>query len=294
VVVVGGGNTAVDAARSARRTGASVTVLYRRSRKEMPAIQEEIDDMLDEGVKLIQLAAPERLERTDDEVLVNLVASRMVLGEPNSSGRRRPETIDHSEFNIPVDSLITAVSQAPMLKGFETLGHEGGWLLTDSHGHVDKDILAGGDTLSLGIAGNAIAQGRNAAEALHARLGGLQEMKAFTPSTSYVNSQQVNFDHKPNSPAVRSPKLAGDERVARAEAEVSSTITEEQFLTEVERCYSCGSCMGCGQCSMYCTLACYTRLEEVGPGMYFTLLRDACKECGKCIDVCPSGYLEAG
>ena len=109
-----------------------------------------------------------------------------------------------------------------------------------------------------------------------------------------IKSEQVNLDRKPDKPAVHVHKLPGDERVVNAQAEIADTITEDQFLTEVQRCFSCGSCMGCGQCSMFCTLACYTRLEEVGPGMYFTLLRDACKECGKCIEVCPSGFIEAG
>jgi NADPH-dependent glutamate synthase beta subunit-like oxidoreductase len=88
-LVIGGGNTAIDAARSARRTGAEVTVLYRRSREEMPASQAEIDDMLEEGVKLILLAAPVRLERADDGTLEKLVANRMSLGESDSSGRGR-------------------------------------------------------------------------------------------------------------------------------------------------------------------------------------------------------------
>jgi NADPH-dependent glutamate synthase beta subunit-like oxidoreductase/Pyruvate/2-oxoacid:ferredoxin oxidoreductase delta subunit len=293
VIVIGGGNTAIDAARSARRTGADVTVLYRRSREEMPAIQEEVEDMLEEGVKLILLAAPVRLERTDDGKLENLLASRMALGEPDLSGRRRPEMIEASEFSNPVDSLITAVSQAPALKGFEALKNDRGWLLTDSHGNVHEDILAGGDTLGLGIAGNAIVQGRNAAEALHTRLRGKQDTTVPISVRSSIGPEQVNFDHKPPSPAVKSPRLPGDERVAKGEAEVAGTISESQFLQEVERCFSCGSCMGCEQCSMYCTLACHTKLEEVGPGMYFTLTLDACKDCGKCIEVCPCGFLEA-
>ncbi len=90
VVVVGGGNTAVDAARTARRTGAEVTILYRRSRDEMPAIAEEIDDALEEGIELVLLAAPVRIERLPNGRLAELVACRMELGEPDESGRRRP------------------------------------------------------------------------------------------------------------------------------------------------------------------------------------------------------------
>jgi NADPH-dependent 2,4-dienoyl-CoA reductase/sulfur reductase-like enzyme/Pyruvate/2-oxoacid:ferredoxin oxidoreductase delta subunit len=293
VIVIGGGNTAVDAARSARRTGADVTVLYRRSREEMPAIQEEVDDMLDEGVKLILLASPVRLERDNTGKPEKLVASRMALGEPDSSGRRRPEIIEDSEFSLPVDSLITAVSQTPSLKGFEALKNNRGWLLTDSHGNVDENILAGGDALSIGIAGNAIVQGRSAAEALHACLRGIKDTGLPTVPRASIGPQHIKFDSKPHSSAVRSAKLPGDERIAKAEAEVVATISELQFLQEVERCFSCGSCMGCEQCSMFCTLACYTKLEEVSPGMYFTLLHDACKECGKCIEVCPCGFLDA-
>jgi NADPH-dependent glutamate synthase beta subunit-like oxidoreductase/ferredoxin len=292
VIVIGGGNAAIDAARSARRTGADVTVLYRRSREEMPAKRTDIEDMLSEGVKLIFLTAPVRLERADDGKPEKLMASHMALGKPDSSGRRRPEMIENSEFSIPVDSLITAVSQTPVLKGFETLEQDGGWLLTDQQGNVDNDILAGGDTLNLGIAGNAIAQGRNAAQALHARLRDIQDMGAPTGVTSSIGPQHINFDHKPHSPAVRAPKLPADERIANAGAEVAGTITELQFLMEVERCFSCGSCMGCGQCSMFCTLGSYTKLEEASPGMYFTLMLDACKQCGKCIEVCPCGYLD--
>ena len=113
------------------------------------------------------------------------------------------------------------------------------------------------------------------------------------PFQCSISSRQINFDHKPQSVAVQSPKLPGSERVSKGEAEVTGTTTEQQFLNEVERCFSCGSCMGCEQCSMYCTLACYTKLEEVAPGLYFTLMLDACKECGKCVEVCPSGYLDA-
>ena len=293
VIIIGGGNTAIDVARTARRTGADVTVLYRRSRLEMSAIQSEVEDMLEEGVKLILLATPVRLERDNDGKPEILVASRTALGELDSSGRRRPEIIKNSEFSIPASSLITAVSKTPALKGFEALKNDRGWLLTDSHGILDENILAGGDTLSIGFAGNAIVQGRTAAEALHTRLRGIQDTNIPAEARSSIGPQKIKFESKPHSSAVRSTRLSGDERITKSEAEVVGTISEIQFLQEVERCFSCGSCMGCEQCSMFCTLACYTKLKEVSPGMYFTFALDACKECGKCIEVCPCGFLDA-
>ena len=82
------------------------------------------------------------------------------------------------------------------------------------------------------------------------------------------------------------------ERLARGMSEVAKTISEERFLAEIDRCFSCGSCFGCEACYMYCTAGCFTRLEEARPGMYFSLNLDQCQDCGKCIEVCPCGFLE--
>ena len=292
VVVVGGGNTAIDAARVAKRSGAEVTVLYRRSRAEMPAIEFEIEDALEEGINLVLLAAPVRIERTTDGKLDSLIACRMRLGEPDSSGRCRPLRVPDSEFRLPLDSLIAAVSQAPILQGLDALNHEGDWLVADASGAVGHDVLAGGDVLELGIAGSAIMQGRMAAEQVVSRLRGIQNNVPIDTGLSGVGSDQVKFDSKPESDAVRGSRLAGDIRITMGSAEVVSTISEEQFLAETERCFSCGSCFGCEQCSMFCTSGCFTKVEEVMPGMYFTLALDECKECGKCVEVCPCGFLE--
>lgn len=292
VVVIGGGNTAVDAARTARRAGAEVTILYRRSRDEMPAIDEEVEDALEEGIDIIFLAAPVRLERGPVGRPKALVASRMRLGEPDSSGRCRPIPIPDSEYPIPVDSVIAAVSQAPDLEGFESLDLERGQLHPDAEGAVGDGVLTGGDALGAGIAANAIVQGRRAAEALHARLRGLPPVQAQVGGSTAIEPDRIIFDFKPRSPAARTPKLSAAERIVRGGAEVAGTITEEQFLIEAERCFSCGSCFGCQQCWMFCTLLCFTRLEEVRLGIYFTLTLDRCVECGKCVEVCPCGFLE--
>jgi NADPH-dependent glutamate synthase beta subunit-like oxidoreductase/NAD-dependent dihydropyrimidine dehydrogenase PreA subunit len=291
VLVIGGGNTAVDAARSARRSGASVTIVYRRTREEMPAVEHEIEDALEEGIEIIFLVAPVRVKRSTDGQLIGLVACRMALGDEDSSGRRRPVEIPDSRFNLEADSVIAAVSQLPELEGFEALNRDGNWFVTDSTGSVGEGVLAGGDALGLGVAGDAIVQGRRAAEELIARFSTDQQGRPENDRPG-IGPERVRFDYKPESAAVQSPKLPGDERIKMGSAEVARTISEEQFLAETERCYSCGSCFGCEQCSMYCTTGCFTKLEEVSQGMYFTLALDQCHECGKCVEVCPCGFLE--
>lgn len=293
VVVVGGGNTAVDAARCARRKGAEVTLLYRRSREEMPAISHEIEDALEEGIKLLLLTAPVEIERAADGRLTGVCVQRMSLGPPDSSGRQRPLPIPGSEFKLDATAVIAAVSQVPVLDGLHSLDHDGNWLVPNPNGVDDTGILVGGDAVNPGIAGNAIIQGRHAAEALHARLRGIEAESFKDPQFSDIHAEDIRFASKVLSKATLAPKLPGKERVVAGMAEVTGTITEAEFLAEVERCFSCGSCSGCQQCFMYCTSGCFIKLEEPKLGMYFSLNLDQCHECGKCIEVCPGGYLEA-
>lgn len=293
VIVVGGGNTAIDAARCARRGGAEVTILYRRSREEMPAIAHEIDDALEEGIELLLLSTPAAIRRDQDGAIAAVCVQRMELGEPDASGRRSPVPVAGSEYEIRADAVIMAVSQVPVLQGLEALDHQGNWLVADAAGAVGENVLAGGDALGLGIAGNAIVQGRRAAEALHERLQAGADEKATGHARMEIHGERIRFASKPGSAAVRTPMLPAAQRVQLGMTEVAGTVSEEEFLAEVQRCFSCGSCFGCEQCFMYCTSGCFTRLEEPQPGMYFSLNLDACKECGKCIEVCPCGFLEA-
>ncbi|MDT8436345.1 MAG: FAD-dependent oxidoreductase [Gemmatimonadota bacterium] len=291
VAVVGGGNTAVDAARTARRAGAEVTILYRRGREEMPAIEHEVEDALEEGVELVLLASPERIERAPDGRIAALVARRMRLGAPDDSGRRRPVPIDGSEFRLEVDSVIAAVSQSPDFAGFEFLDAGSGWLARDGDGGGDG-LLAGGDALGLGIAGNAIVQGRRAAEILHARLRGLEPPGPEPDARAAIGPDRVKLDSKERVAAARPPRLAVAHRLTADRAEVTATILEEMFHAEAARCLSCGSCFGCERCAMFCTAGCFSRLEEIAPGSYFTLMLENCQECGKCVEICPCGFLE--
>lgn len=288
VVVVGGGNTAVDAARTARRQGAEVTLLYRRSRAEMPAIADEVDEAIEEGVQLVLQAAPVRLEH-EDGILRRLIAIRIELGPEDASGRRRPVPVPDSEFVITADAVIAAVSQEPDLDGLESVA-AGGRLQADG-GFVEADVLAGGDALVQGIAAQAIVQGRLAAEALHARLSG--EAPRSSPTQRPRAAPDVLLtDFYPHVDAAHRARLSPEERLASPMSEVTAPLPEAAFLAEANRCLSCGSCFGCEQCTMYCTSEGFIKLDAREPGAYFTLTLDQCEECGKCVSVCPCGYLE--
>jgi NADPH-dependent glutamate synthase beta subunit-like oxidoreductase/Pyruvate/2-oxoacid:ferredoxin oxidoreductase delta subunit len=290
VVVVGGGNTAIDVARVARRKGADVTILYRRTREAMPAIDLEIDEALKEGVRIEYLSSPTAVVRTDSGDLTGVQVQRMRLCEPDNSGRPRPVPIEGAVFTVLASSIVTAISQEPDWSSLDALHPEGGWLQPAER--ADSPIVAGGDVTGLNIASHAIAQGRVAAERIHARLRGLPEPKVEL-NGAVVGKERVKTDFYPTNPRVSIPELEVEKRMADPTREVSATISEDEFLHEVGRCLSCGSCFGCQHCWMYCNGRGFTRLESPLPGRYFALSLDLCEGCGKCIDVCPCGYLGA-
>jgi len=289
VVVVGGGNTAIDAARAARRRNATVTVLYRRTRHEMPAIAEEVDDAIEEGVSFQFLASPTTIVRSDGSVSAVLV-QRMELGAPDDSGRRRPVPVSDSEFEVKAETVISAISQSVDWSHLEELRRNSGVLFYTPDGVDDHLVLFGGDVDGAGIASLAIGQGRAAAEAAH-----LQMLPEFTPK-----SDQRDVSRSPKLPLygeklrVIPDRIPGAIRIQATDIETSTTITEAQFLNEVERCLSCGSCFGCQQCWMYCNAGAFIETDKQKPGHYFVLDLSVCEGCGKCIEVCPCGYLTPG
>jgi NADPH-dependent glutamate synthase beta subunit-like oxidoreductase len=289
VAVIGGGNTAVDAARAARRSGADVTILYRRTRAEMPAHESEIDEAAEEGIRIEYLVAPLEIVRKDEKV-ESLRLQKMELGTPDSSGRRRPVPVAGSEYRLPVDSVIAAIAQEPDWSDLERYHLDGDRSSIDWVGKIGDRVWAGGDVLDLGIASTAIANGRRAAEAVHARLRGLPE-----PALENANPIQggpVKLDYYLEQPRLQPSVRPVSERLREPETEIHLGVTEEQFLGEVSRCLSCGQCFGCERCWMYCAHTCFTRLDEAKSGVYFAVALDSCQACGKCVDICPCGYLQ--
>lgn len=177
VVVVGGGNTAIDAARSALRLGAKeVTIVYRRTIKDMPADKREIKDAIEEGIKIIPLVAP--VEFIGDENINQVKCVKMELGQFDSSGRRKPKQVPGSEFTIEADMVIPAVSQSsdlPFIDKDEVEVTKWGTFVTDKDTLMTKmkGVFAGGDVVrGSDVAIRAIADGKKAAQSIDKYLGG--------------------------------------------------------------------------------------------------------------------------
>ena len=291
VLVIGGGNTAIDAARSAQRDGAEVTVLYRRSEAEMPAIGTEVEDARAECVAFRFLVSPTRVNR-DGDSLQGVQIQGMHLGEPDEEGRRRPLPVPGALEDMAADIVIVAVAQAPDWDGLDAVDAAHRWLHTQDDGKLDEDLWAGGDDRGPSIAARAIAQGRLAAESAHAELRG--ERGASAPSTrSPIADGAVKTDFYEDQKRSPVPRRPQQEWLSNPDVEINQTIGYEQASEEAARCMSCGLCFDCQQCFMYCNGSGFTRIEETSPGNYFALALESCEGCGKCIDLCPCGYLEA-
>jgi formate dehydrogenase major subunit len=288
VAVIGGGNTAIDSARTARREGAEVTLLYRRSRDEMPAVAGEIDDALTEGVNFKFLTAPLAVAR-DGGTVLGLEFQRMALGGSDLTGRRRPVPVPADTGRIEVDAVIVAVSQEPDLDGIPGLPSDHGWLRAGDEGRLGNGLWAGGDDRGLGIASLAISQGRRAAEAADAELQGSTDMGNNEPAPPA--QEQVKTDFYQQRHAVSPPRRPDDGWLLDPEAEITGTLTSEEAQYEADRCLSCGLCIGCEQCWMYCNAGGFVPVSQAETGTYYTLVTNICEGCGKCIEVCPTGFL---
>ncbi|MFH1530630.1 MAG: FAD-dependent oxidoreductase [Pseudomonadota bacterium] len=290
VAIIGGGDTAIDAARAVRRAGAEATILYRRTRTEMPAIDSEIEDALKEDVKLDLLVAPVEVKRGNGQVKA-IVVQKMELGEPDASGRRRPVPIPGSEYEIPVDSIIAAISQDPDWGPLEALKPEKGvWMEADDGGKVAEGLWAGGDVLGLGLATIAVGQGRRAADVVHAVLRGLEIPDGRAPAL--VPKERIKLDIFDPKPRAENGHLPVAEWLKSPNAEIATGITAEEFLEEISRCLSCGLCSACERCWMFCTPSCFTKLPDPTPGDYYKIKIETCDGCSKCAEECPGGFLD--
>jgi len=289
VVVVGGGDTAIDAARICRRLGADVTILYRRTRQEMPAIEEEIEEADEEGIKLEYLAAPIGFNKEGSRI-TTMKCIRMELGEPDDSGRRRPVPIEGSEFEVPASTVIPAISQEPDFTGLESLREGKDWITVDQQGASTKveHVYAGGDAVSLALVTTAIGHGRKAAEVIDRQLRG--EEPPQDGETPQIKTGGMRLDHYEKVEPGKTEKLSVEQRLASLESEVSQTASLEQAVKETQRCMSCGFCFDCEKCWLFCQDQAVNKPME--KGVLYSFKLENCTGCKKCAEECPCGFID--
>jgi putative selenate reductase len=315
VLVIGGGNSAMDAARTARRlTSGLVTIIYRRTRSEMPADEEEIEAALVEGVMLEELASPTRIILQEGRV-VALECVRNELGEPGPDGRRRPIPVVGSEFQIEADSIIVAIGQVPDVSFLDgsavTLRRDATIAVAPETGLAGGErVYAGGDAVrGPATIVEACADGRQAAEAICQQLGVPFEWPSINlPVLSEEEIVQVKRVRARKAAQHETAMLPPGERGGFDLAEL--TLTEEAALAEAARCLQCS--VLCDKCVEVCPnranytffvapvsltlprVSCQERGLAVTGKELFRLeqprqilhVDDLCNECGNCATFC--------
>lgn len=307
VAVIGGGNTAIDAARTALRLGSSeVTIVYRRSREEMPANDEEIEQAQQEGVNFLFLAAPVKLNPQNGK-LGTMECTRMALGEPDSSGRRRPEPVTGSEFTIELDTVIAATGQTLDISGLE--GDEQIELSPRQYISTNQEtmetslegVFAGGDCAwGPATVVEAVGAGHRAAVSINQYVNG-QPVTPLEKPYNCTKGEWAEIDPEdyadvPRLPRTQMPVLEPEVR-KNGFAEIELGFNQEMAKNEAGRCLGCG-CQDVYECKLRelatrykvddTKYAGHRRHLRVKENEHPYILRDPnkCILCGRCVRIC--------
>lgn len=310
VAVIGGGNTAVDAARSARRLGAKdITIIYRRSVEEMPAYKEEVTAAVEEGIEILYLTMPVQIYSNRDRVS-KLECLRTRLGKKDKDGRRRPEPVAGSNFMVTVNTVIAALGET-LESSFSlgTMEMVGPLIKVDRLGRTSMArVYAGGDaaTLSRSVV-EAIASGKRAALGIDLFLSGddgkaavfktgedrIVSMSRYLTgdpvieNNSVASFEDINTAYFMKAPRPEMAELPAQIRVSSFD-ETRLGLSKAEAITEAERCFHCGHCTLCENCYIFCPdIAIFFDHETDA----FAINTGPCTACGICIVECPRSAL---
>jgi len=300
-IVIGGGNTAMDCVRTSVRLGsAEVYCYYRRTEKEMPAEQIEIDEAREEGVNFEFLTAPVRLSEKNGKKILTCI--RMELGEPDASGRRRPIPIKGSEFDVEADTVIAAIGQQTIAPDCLSTNKWGDIdVNTENYQMADK-IFSAGDCISgPATVVEAVAGARRAALGIIAHLKGENYKESYTINVSRGHWQSLRTDDLVYLRDVRKTDRQKMHLISLVERkttfnEVAKTFSLDEISTEGERCFEC-SCTAKNECKLKDFSEMYNAHPEAIIGekrrydfdtrhSSIILDRNKCIKCGVCVKVC--------
>jgi NADPH-dependent glutamate synthase beta subunit-like oxidoreductase len=264
------------------RLGAkSVRIIYRRTREEMPAIREEIEEGLEEGLLIDYLTLPVNIAPAADGGAHSLVCRRMELGEPDDSGRRRPIEIAGSDFEIQCNRVLLALGQSPELSIFPegTDVHEGETLI----GTLQTPVFAVGDlATNEGTVTAAIGSGRRAALHVHQTFTGEQLLPPAHEESEVIGYEDMRMHLFERRAREDSRALPPEQRRFTYE-EIHEGLADP---SEAKRCLSCGVCNECDKCVTYCPEGVLKRV-----GHEFVFDYSYCKGCGVCAAECPRNVI---
>ncbi len=311
VAVIGGGNTAMDTARSALRLGAKPLIIYRRTKEEMPAWGEEITEAEEEAIEFIFLSSPVKI-LTENGRVKGIECVKNLLGPPGRDGRRQPQPIAGSNFTLPVSSVISSIGEIPDFSFLpQEMQKSAGSLWVDEAGATSlKKVFAGGDvTAQPRTVAYAIGSGKRAAIAIDATLRGREAHDALRGArwgekgslsmTRYqkgsgdglgeeiVRFPDLNTAYFQRQPRRLMEKVSLSQRAANF-SEVTLGLSPAAALEEAKRCFNCGVCNLCHNCFLFCPdLVISARPDREG----YEINLDYCKGCCICVEECPRGAI---
>ncbi len=286
VAVVGGGNTAIDTARTALRLGGMPTIYYRRTQNEMPAHPDEVREAMEEGIPCQFLANPVECRGSNGK-LTSVFFQKMQLGEKDSSGRQKAVAIEGQNFEVKVDFLFTAFGEdAEMEDLAQPLENKWGRFIRKEHFKSNmNNVFLGGDAVqdTQGTVVHALGEGQKAANIIDNFIQG-KPLPEYSAGASAVTYKDLNTAYFKKAARSKTPERGHAER-KKDFLPVTDALKKEAYEHEAHRCFSCGVCNYCRNCELFCP---DKSIKFKSDGMKsLSIDYDHCKGCGICVYECP-------
>src|SRR5918996_246213 len=288
VIVGGGGNTASDTARSALRLGAEeVTIVSLEGPDELLIVPEDLEQAKDEGVKFKTNSACARILGKDGVVTGAVLCEAHLTKD--EQGNVTPQMTEGTEYEVECDNVMIAIGQVQHMDWIPDHLIEGGLLKVDEFGRLEDNIFAGGDIVrGPAMVVDALGDGKRAASNID-KVIKASELAPDAP-VEVMPYERLNTAYFKHAPRIEAPVTPAEERVRDQEIEVTLGYSEEQAITESDRCMSCGVCNGCDNCYIVCPDV--SVMRDTRENGAYSIRTKYCKGCLVCVQECPTGCLE--